>query len=369
MDRYKILGKIGEGAHGVVLKAKCVETGEIVALKKVPLRRLEDGIPNTILREIKALQVIEHQNVVKLLSVYPSGPSFVLVFEYMLSDLSHILRTTPTPLTSSQVKAYMVMLLKGLSYCHENNIMHRDLKPANLLISPTGVLKLADFGLARVHRALPSNVNAGGAGSGGHGKEFTPAGSGASSAAAHHQPRPYSHQVATRWYRAPELLYGARMYDAGVDLWAVGCIFGELLNHSPLFPGQNDIDQLFCVLNVLGTPTADSWPDLETLPDYNKIQFPKMPSIPLERICPDASQEAVDLLKRFLVYSSRNRIPAKEALLDLYFFSKPLPAHHLELPIPKRAKQEQFDVDAPLELSIFFPPAERDPRVVIGSNA
>ncbi|KAJ3017310.1 Cyclin-dependent kinase 20 [Thoreauomyces humboldtii] len=335
MDRYKILGKIGEGAHGVVLKAKSVETGEIVALKKVPLRRLEDGIPNTILREIKALQEIDHQNVVKLLSVYPSGPSFVLVFEYMLSDLSHIFRNTSHPLTSSQVKAYMVMLLKGLSYCHANNIMHRDLKPANLLISPSGVLKLADFGLARVHRAVaPVGVEA--------------------------PQRPYSHQVATRWYRAPELLYGARMYDAGVDLWAVGCIFGELLNHSPLFPGQNDIDQLFCVLNVLGTPTKESWPDLETLPDYNKIQFPKMESVPLEQVCPDASQEAVDLLKRFLVYSSKTRIPAKEALLDVFFFTKPLPAHHLELPIPERTRQEQFDVDAPLDLSVFFPPADRD---------
>ncbi|TPX62741.1 hypothetical protein SpCBS45565_g06963 [Spizellomyces sp. 'palustris'] len=325
MDRYKILGKIGEGAHGVVLKAKSIETGLVVALKKVPLRRLEDGIPNTILREIKALQEIDHQNVVKLLSVHPSGPSFVLVFEYMLSDLSHILRTTP--LTSSQVKAYMLMLLRGLSYCHENNIMHRDLKPANLLISPTGVLKLADFGLARVHRYAGEEI----------------------------PKRPYSHQVATRWYRAPELLYGARMYDAGVDLWAVGCIFGELLNHSPLFPGQNDIDQLYCVLSILGTPTKESWPDLETLPDYNKIQFPNMPAVALERVCPDASQEAVGLLKKFLVYSCKHRIPAKEALLEPYFFNKPLPAHHLELPIPERTTQEQFDVDKSLDVSVFFP--------------
>lgn len=176
------------------------------------------------------------------MSVHPSGPSFVLVFEYMLSDLSHILRTTPVPLSSSQVKAYMLMLLKGLSYCHENNIMHRDLKPANLLISPSGVLKLADFGLARVHRSKATGTD---------GEEPVQ--------------RPYSHQVATRWYRAPELLYGARMYDAGVDLWAVGCIFGELLNHSPLFPGQNDIDQLYCVLSVLGTPTKESWPVSTTL--------------------------------------------------------------------------------------------------------
>nr|KAG5695647.1 hypothetical protein BaRGS_029137 [Batillaria attramentaria] len=129
----------------------------------------------------------------------------VLVFEYMLSDLSEVIRKSERPLTEAQVKSYMLMLFKGLAFLHENNIMHRDLKPANLLISSTGHLKLADFGLARVFHQNQGD-------------------------------RQYSHQVATRWYRAPELLYGARKYDEGVDLWAAGCIFGELLNNSPVFP-------------------------------------------------------------------------------------------------------------------------------------
>ncbi|KAI8850717.1 kinase-like domain-containing protein, partial [Chytridium lagenaria] len=220
----------------VVLKAKFVPS--------VPLRRLDDGIPNTILREIKALQIIDHQNV---------------------------------------PEAYMLMLLSGVAYCHENNIMHRDLKPANLLISPSGVLKLADFGLARVHSSDDKG-------------------------------RPYSHQ----WYRAPELLYGARIYDAGVDLWA-----------------------LYCVLSILGVPTAEVWPEMESLPDYNKIQFSYMPGIPMSKICPDASQEAVELLKKFLVYRSSKRISAKEALLDPYFFNRP-------------QIREQFDVDKPLDFSVFL---------------
>nr|KAJ3419818.1 Cyclin-dependent kinase 20 [Polyrhizophydium stewartii] len=323
MDRYRSIEKIGEGAHGVVLKATFIETGETVALKKVPLRKLESGIPNTIVREIKALQEIDHENVIKLREVFSSGTGIVLVIEYMLSDLAEVLRNATQPLTEAQTKAYMLMLLKGVAYCHKNSIMHRDLKPANLLISPTGVLKLADFGLARVH-----SCDADG--------------------------RPYSHQVATRWYRAPELLYGARKYDTGVDLWAVGCIFGELLNHSPLFPGQNDIDQLYCVISILGTPTKDTWPDLESLPDYGKIQFQALPPVQLEKLCPDASPEAVRLLKRFLVYTSHQRIPAHEALLDPYFFSRPLPAHHLDLPIPRKQPREQFDVDKPLDLGLFL---------------
>ncbi|XP_073228851.1 cyclin-dependent kinase 20-like isoform X2 [Porites lutea] len=291
--QYTILGNIGEGAHGIVFKAKHIESGEVVALKKVPLRKLEDGIPNTALREIKALQEIEDNQ-------------------------------------NAQIKSYMLMLLKGVVFCHENSIMHRDLKPANLLISSTGHLKIADFGLARVFR------NEGN--------------------------RQYSHQVATRWYRAPELLYGARLYDEGVDLWAVGCIFGELLNNSPLFPGESDIAQLYCVLRVLGTPRPGQ--GMTELPDYNKIVFPEMPPIPLETIVPDASPEAVDLLKKFLVYPSKERISAAEALLHPYFFTEPLPAHHSELPIPARNGRKAsgrgplrraFDIDVPLEKSLVNP--------------
>ncbi|KAM4563940.1 cyclin-dependent kinase 20 isoform 2-T4 [Odontesthes bonariensis] len=188
MEQYGILGRIGEGAHGIVFKAKHIETGETVALKKVALRRLEDGIPNQALREIKALQEIEdNQHVVKLKDVFPHGTGFVLVFDFMLSDLSEVIRNYRRPLTPAQVKGYMMMLLKGVAFLHHNNIMHRDLKPANLLISSSGHLKIADFGLARL---------------------FSDRGD-----------RLYSHQVATRWYRAPELLYGARKYDEGVDLW------------------------------------------------------------------------------------------------------------------------------------------------------
>ena len=121
--------------------------------------------------------------------------------------------------------------------------------------------------------------------------------------------------------RAPELLYGARKYDEGVDLWAVGCIFGELLNNSPLFPGENDIEQLCCVLRVLGTPTEETWPGMTELPDFNKITFPENPPMPFEEILPDASPEAIDLVRQFLVYPSKQRISAKKALLHPYFFT------------------------------------------------
>ncbi|XP_064147064.1 cyclin-dependent kinase 20 isoform X8 [Loxodonta africana] len=281
MDQYCILGRIGEGAHGIVFKAKHVETGDIVALKKVALRRLEDGIPNQALREIKALQEIEdNQYVVQLKAVFPHGAGFVLAFEFMLSDLAEVVRHAQRPLAQAQVKSYLQMLLKGVAFCHANSIVHRDLKPANLLISASGQLKIADFGLARV---------------------FSPDGS-----------RLYTHQVATRWYRAPELLYGARQYDQGVDLWAVGCIMGELLNGSALFPGENDIEQLCCVLRILGTPSPQVWPEITELPDYNKISFKEQTPVPLEEVLPDASPQALDLLGQFLLYPPRQRITASQ---------------------------------------------------------
>lgn len=328
MDHYNIIGKVGEGAHGVVFKAKHIQSGEIVALKRVSLKRLEDGIPNTVLREIKALQAIEeNENIVKLLDVFAQGTGFVLVFEYMLSDLSEVIRNDDQAISEAQVKSYMKMLLNGVAFCHENSIMHRDLKPANLLISSTGHLKIADFGLARVF----DNEQTG---------------------------RLYTAQVATRWYRAPELLYCARKYDEGVDLWATGCIFAELLNKSPLFPGESDIEQLYLVIRALGTPTEETWPDLNELPDYNKIQFPNAEAIPLDELVPDASKEAMSLLQRFLVYQSKKRISAKDALYHSYFYTQPLPCHHMDLPIPmrsKRAHKYEFDLDKPIQESLIDP--------------
>lgn len=328
MDHYNIIGRVGEGAHGIVFKAKHIQSGEIVALKRVSLKRLEDEIPNTVLREIKALQAIEeNENVVKLLDVFAQGTGFVLVFEYMLSDLSEVIRNTENPITEAQVKSYMKMLLHGVAFCHENSIMHRDLKPANLLISSTGHLKICDFGLARVFDKHQTN-------------------------------RLYTAQVATRWYRAPELLYCASKYDEGVDLWAIGCIFGELLNKSPLFAGDTDIEQLSLVIRALGTPNEKTWPSLTQLPDYNKIEFPYYDPIPFVELVPDACKEAIELLELFLVYRSDRRIRAKDGLLHPYFYVQPLPCHHTDLPIPKRGKKLhtfEYDLEKPVNDSIIDP--------------
>lgn len=163
----------------------------------------------------------------RLYEAFPHGPDLALVLEFMTTDLYQLMDALPRPMRESHVKACMQMILRGVAACHSRSIMHRDIKPSNVLIDASGVLKLGDFGQACVY----CDTNA-----------------------------PYSNQVATRWYRAPELLFGSRSYDLSVDMWSVGCIFGELLNHCPLFPGENDIDQLVRIFQLLGTPDEHSWP-------------------------------------------------------------------------------------------------------------
>mmetsp|Transcript_37171 Transcript_37171/g.71278 ORF Transcript_37171/g.71278 Transcript_37171/m.71278 type:complete len:330 (-) Transcript_37171:66-1055(-) len=296
-SRYQVLEKIGHGSFGEVLKAVHKPTGHLVALKKILLRRPEKGLPDNVLREIKLLQRVDHPNVVRLNEVFAQGSSLVLSCEYCPTDLSQVLRR-PELLHAAVVKGVVLQMARGVAAMHAASVLHRDLKPSNVLLSQQGDVKLADFGLARLHD----------------------------------RSGPYTHTVATRWYRAPELLYGAREYGTGVDVWALGCIFAELLGGCPLLPGEHDIDQLFCVIKMFGNPSEDTWPQLRTLPDYPKISFPEMPGIPLSEMLPDASPRAIALLTKLLTYNPDHRPSAVEVLLDEYFLEDPLPALPGDLP-------------------------------------
>ncbi|XP_022115613.2 cyclin-dependent kinase 20 [Pieris rapae] len=299
---YSIVGRIGEGAHGLVFKANHLPTGREVALKKILIKNIDEGIPVNVMREIKALQLLRCKYIIKLYDMFPRGMSLVLVLEYMSSGLWDMLHHRQQELTLPRVKAYAQMLLKGTRYMHAHYVMHRDLKPANLLINHEGVLKIADLGLARL---------------------FWPDGG-----------RPYSHQVATRWYRAPELLYGARYYTENVDVWAVGCIIAEMITKKPLFAGESDIEQLAIVVQHLGTPTEESWPDHSNLPDYHKITFPESPPMSWTQILPGVEPDAVNFIKSFLLYDEKKRISAKEALKHSWLRTKPSPANLEDMPRP-----------------------------------
>lgn len=289
---YDVGGIIGEGAHGIVVRARNNATGEIVALKKILLKRRPDKpFPIDAFREVKSLQYLNHENIIRLHEVFSHGPSVVLAMEFVPHNLSALIYHSQKKLPISHIKTYLIQLLKGLGYCHINGIMHRDIKPANLLIDVEGTLKIADFGQACLIV----------------------------------EGRKYEHQVATRWYRAPELLYGAQYYNEGVDLWAVGCVFAEMLNCFPLFRSENDIEQLGVVLNALGSPTEQNWPGHRKLPDYNKIQFPCTDATSWEQLIPDIQPEARELAASWLVYDSSRRLRCHKALEHDLFLTEPLP--------------------------------------------
>jgi len=284
LERYEKLQKIGEGTYGVVYKAKDKIDGRFIALKKIRLEHEDEGVPSTAIREISILKELQHANIVNLLDVVNLPNKLYLVFEYLDQDLKKYMDSVPTfdPLL---VKSYIKQLLEGLLYCHRRRILHRDLKPQNLLIDRKGFLKLADFGLARAV-CIPV--------------------------------RPYTHEVITLWYRAPEILLGSQAYSMPVDIWSAGCIFAEMLAKRPLFPGDSEIDELFRIFRTLGTPSEEVWRGCTSLPDF-KPNFPKWSKQDMKKVIPGVDPLAIDLLESMLVYEPSQRISAKAALQHPYF--------------------------------------------------
>lgn len=286
MDRYETLQKIGEGTYGVVFKARDRETNEMIALKRIRLEQEDEGVPSTAIREISILKELQHPNIVRFMDVVHSDNKLFLVFEYLDQDLKRFMDSVRAPsLDPTLIQSYLFQLLNGIEHCHRHRVLHRDLKPANLLIDRRGSLKLADFGLARAF-GIPV--------------------------------RHYTHEVVTLWYRAPEILLGAKKYSTPVDIWSIGCIFAELVTRSPLFPGDSEIDQLYKIFRALGTPTEDVWPGVSDLPDF-KPTFPRWPPVSLRNTVPALDDVGLNLLTQMLLYEPSQRITARDALNHPYF--------------------------------------------------
>jgi serine/threonine protein kinase len=252
-NRYRSIKKIGEGAFGDVWLGINKANGKKIALKQVRLcNGRGGGIPKAVFREIQSLRNLKHPNILILFDVFPQDTHLMLVFEYMTTDLQAEINQTNHSFSLDTIKYYSSNILKGLAFCHEKQIIHRDLKPSNILIAADGVVKLGDFGLARVYD--PNSLDS------------------------------MSHQVATRWYRPPELLFASRNYTESVDVWSAGAIIAELMTLSPLFPGNNDIDQISKVFEVMGTPTKDSWPVTDAHAPFVLIPPPSL-SPRNSRIC------------------------------------------------------------------------------------
>ncbi|KAJ5495772.1 Cyclin-dependent kinase 1 [Penicillium diatomitis] len=305
MENYQKIEKIGEGTYGVVYKARELNhPNRIVALKKIRLEAEDEGVPSTAIREISILKEMQDPNIVELLNiVHADGHKLYLVCEFLDLDLKKYMEALPVSeggrgkalpegsmmsanlgLGEAMVKKFMAQLVEGIRYCHSHRILHRDLKPQNLLIDRHGNLKLADFGLARAF-GVPL--------------------------------RTYTHEVVTLWYRSPEILLGGRQYSTGVDMWSVGAIFAEMCTRKPLFPGDSEIDEIFKIFRILGTPDEVEWPGVTSFPDY-KPTFPKWkrPDTP---IVPGLEENGEALLEALLEYDPAHRLSAKQACMHPYF--------------------------------------------------
>ncbi|GJJ69843.1 hypothetical protein EMPS_02192 [Entomortierella parvispora] len=238
-----------------------------------------------------------------LLDIVHEKSKLFLVFEYLNLDLKKYIETNPTTnnygLPPDQVQEYLYQLLQGVEFCHSRRILHRDLKPQNLLIDENRNLKLADFGLARAF-GIPM--------------------------------RTYTHEVITLWYRAPEILMGSQHYSTAVDMWSVGCIFYEMITKKPLFPGDSEIDELYKIFKVRGTPNDEIWPSVSKLKDW-KPSFPQWEGKDLSELLPTLCPQGIDLFSKLLQYDPAQRISAKRALLHPYFDS--LKEARIDLVAPK----------------------------------
>ncbi|EWC46175.1 hypothetical protein DRE_04553 [Drechslerella stenobrocha 248] len=306
--------KLGEGAYAVVnlghRRATSTELAVPVAIKKMKVNtEFRDGLSMDAIREVKYLRELHHPNIIALLDVFSSkSQNLCLVLEFLSSDMEMIIKDSSLTLSMADVKSWMLMSLRGLWWCHKAFVLHRDIKPNNLLLASNGVLKLADFGLARSF-ADPY--------------------------------RPMTSNVITRWYRPPELFYGAKFYSSSVDIFSLGLVFCELMLRTPFLPGNTDLHQLELICQALGTPTEENWPGVTGLPGYcvPQADTPAGGGAIKERgkdffmnTFIAAGEPGVELLMRMIRLDPRKRCSAREALDAPWFSQEPHPTIPANLP-------------------------------------
>ncbi|XP_022948890.1 protein IMPAIRED IN BABA-INDUCED STERILITY 1-like [Cucurbita moschata] len=307
-DAYEKLEKIGQGTYSTVFRARELETGRIVALKKVRFDNFEPESVRFMAREIMILRRLDHPNIIKLEGLITSrlSCSIYLVFEYMDHDITGLLSCPDITFSESQIKCYMKQLLSGLEHCHSRGVMHRDIKGSNLLVNNEGVLKVADFGLANF-------CNSG-----------------------HRQP--LTSRVVTLWYRPPELLLGSTDYNASVDLWSVGCVFAELLVGKPILQGRTEVEQLHKIFKLCGSPPDEYWKKSK-LPHATLFKPQHPYNNCLRQTFKDYPSTTVNLLETLLSVEPYKRGVASSALTSEYFSTKPHACDPSSMPIYPPSKE------------------------------
>lgn len=291
---------VGAGTYGKVFKAIHIYTRDQVALKRIRMEGERDGFPITAVREIRLLQHLRHKHVVALQEVMVEKNEAYMVFEYLSHDLTGLINHPTFKLTAAHKKDLARQMFEGLDFLHRRGVLHRDIKAANILVSSTGQLKYADFGLARFYTKS--------------------------------RQLDYTNRVITIWYRPPELLLGETQYGPAIDIWSACCVFMEMFTRKAVFPGEGgELSQLERVYNMLGTPSRTEWPRIADLPWYELMQPTQQRRVrQFEEVLKDVlSEQAMEMARWCFAYDPATRPSAEEVLRHPYFTS--------EDPPPKRA--------------------------------
>ncbi|ABN66558.2 ser/thr protein kinase [Scheffersomyces stipitis CBS 6054] len=302
---------VGHGSFGVVFQTQILPSNEIAAMKRV----LQDKRFKN--RELQIMKLVHHRNIADLkYYFYTSNDKnelyLNLILEFVPETLykaSHFYVSKRLSMPAIEIKLYTYQMLRALNYIHSQGICHRDIKPQNLLINPeTGELKLCDFGSAKILNPNEPNVS----------------------------------YICSRYYRAPELIFGATNYTTKIDVWSAGCVMAELILGQPLFPGESGIDQLVEIIKILGTPSKDQIKNMN--PNYMEHKFPQIKPIPLSKIFKKMSNDCIQFLIKVLQYSPVDRISCVEALVDPYFDELRNP--QTKLPNYRKIFSQQFHLNS-----------------------
>ena len=283
---YHKIEKIGEGTYGVVYKAKERRSGKLVALKKIRLNDENEGVPATTIREVSILKTLKHTTIVNLEMVFYKQNNMYLAMEYLEFDLRKYIdgiRKASKSIANETLRFFVQQILTAIDYCHSRAVLHRDLKPQNILVGRDLRLKLADFGLGR-SVGIPL--------------------------------RTYTHDIVTLWYRPPELLLGTKYYTESVDVWSAAAIIAEMVLLVPIFQGDSEIDQIYRIFKILGTPNERTWPGVSQLPSFH-TDLPHWEGISLGTIL-DCDRDLLDIIEAMLIYNPAGRMSARRALKHRY---------------------------------------------------
>jgi len=347
MDKYETLGVVGEGSYGIVSKVIHKPTNRIVAIKKFIESEDDKNVRKIALREVRALKKLKHDNLVALLEVFRRKKRLYLVFEYVDRTVLDELERSPNGLSETFTCKIIYQVLLGVDYMHSLNFIHRDIKPENILISKSGVVKICDFGFARslfrtestssntsTIQTNDKNVN--------NNKPIS----------AKIQCTDY---VATRWYRAPELLVGDLYYGQGVDIWAIGCLTAELSNSLPLFPGKSDLDQLHLIMSSCGELCQQHQVIFEKSSTFKKflkiLPSYKIGSVPLERQLKTTSSDLIAFIKSCLKMDPNERRTCQQLLGVSGCFQRPVFQQKTLPELKNRIDRESNSKQVPLKES------------------